>query len=758
MTDSLRQLLWPKGPRQDVFAIVDAAQDQKVYWELENSFLPHSCLFAGKLPEALEMASPYIVQLYSDDKFTDFLGANLGRSLGIFFRCEQGLAEVRRHLRRFLTVKDPAGRKMLFRYYDPRVLRIYLPTCTKQELSTVFGPIQTFWTEGEKPGEVIRFDFRGKELEVHAESVAGEAVSGGHFAPEIVPAKKVLVVPRDGGNAQRTPILIQGADRGGRLRVSSPGVRLFRSAVAAEEMSPHDGAYVVPPASLELDVTLYASAVEAGEATMTFESAQGGSAKCMLTAVMAGIETGPGLFLTGVSGTPRRRIEIAPPQPATYRGRLTLRTAPGGPALTLFTAENGAEGHKLADGFAFDAPAQTQSFWLEGSALSREAGDGRLQLFVDDVSTAADSRPYTVAAIGSFEVEIPATPAQTPRTAETVAPHVTRERQVVLLAGANDGESPVQLRVETTPVGLALPWHCIRAGDDGERAIQLSEQSVPTIRAEGSDGSLLTDAVGSFRIHAGGESGWGGPTAEWELILVHAAVTQNNTSLDTRFCGCARAAGSALFRLHSGPRPAVQLEAELQLTGGGPDGLRGLDRVRAGWVNNILSDNCGARYRGGVVRTAGYLFQKDGEAVSVDLDDGPLLDAAVAGERCVDGGETELLDSGRMAVRAELSPSTAWAVNDGGAPDRPIEQIWRYLECRSFLALWSTDAPETAAVAMQAGWSFTGDYQCTPLKTTRVVVPARVASTGAAVYVSPRPAPATGIEMRGPASGETPRP
>ena len=43
MTESLQQLLWPQGPRQDVFAIVDAAQDQKVYWELENSFLPHSC-------------------------------------------------------------------------------------------------------------------------------------------------------------------------------------------------------------------------------------------------------------------------------------------------------------------------------------------------------------------------------------------------------------------------------------------------------------------------------------------------------------------------------------------------------------------------------------------------------------------------------------------------------------------------------------------------------------------------------------------
>jgi hypothetical protein len=109
-------------------------------------------------------------------------------------------------------------------------------------------------------------------------------------------------------------------------------------------------------------------------------------------------------------------------------------------------------------------------------------------------------------------------------------------------------------------------------------------------------------------------------------------------------------------------------------------------------------------------------------------------------------------------VRAELSPASAWPVHDGGATDKPIEQIWRYLECRSYLAIWSEAAPEAAAVAMQTGWSFTGDYQCTPQKTTRTVVPARVASTGAAIYPGPRPALTTEMETRGPVSGGAPRP
>ena len=33
--------------------------------------------------------------------------------------------ELRRHLRRFLLVKDESGRQLYFRYYDPRVLRLY---------------------------------------------------------------------------------------------------------------------------------------------------------------------------------------------------------------------------------------------------------------------------------------------------------------------------------------------------------------------------------------------------------------------------------------------------------------------------------------------------------------------------------------------------------------------------------------------------------------------------------------------------------
>jgi hypothetical protein len=64
---------------------------------------------------------------------------------------------LRRHLREFLRVRDEAGKRLIFRYYDPRILRVYLPTCWPAELNTFFGPISAFITEGESSGEILEF-------------------------------------------------------------------------------------------------------------------------------------------------------------------------------------------------------------------------------------------------------------------------------------------------------------------------------------------------------------------------------------------------------------------------------------------------------------------------------------------------------------------------------------------------------------------------------------------------------------------------
>jgi hypothetical protein len=164
---AIEELLWPKGPTPDVWMIVDCAREpQRIFRFLLACHLEYSCLFSGYLPPVLEMAAPYLVQLEHDNEETRrLIELSWGNSWGVFLRSGTNLTKLRRHLRGFLMVRDPQGRRMTFRYYDPRVLRAYLPTCNSEELRTVSGPIECFWTEDAKDVEhMLEFRFEGSRL------------------------------------------------------------------------------------------------------------------------------------------------------------------------------------------------------------------------------------------------------------------------------------------------------------------------------------------------------------------------------------------------------------------------------------------------------------------------------------------------------------------------------------------------------------------------------------------------------------------
>lgn len=53
---------------------------------------------------------------------------------------------------------------MLFRYYDPIVLAMFLPTCTAAELGELFGPIDAFLIEAGSGAEITELRFDGFAL------------------------------------------------------------------------------------------------------------------------------------------------------------------------------------------------------------------------------------------------------------------------------------------------------------------------------------------------------------------------------------------------------------------------------------------------------------------------------------------------------------------------------------------------------------------------------------------------------------------
>ena len=140
--------------------IVDCARDQKrIFRFLLSCHLEQTCLYSGSIAPALEMAAPYLLQLeYQNQETRQLIDLSWGNSWGIFLRSSTSMRNLRTHLRKFLIVQDTQRRRMTFRYYDPNILRVYLPTCTGEELRTVFGPIDFYWTEeGEDTDQLLEF-------------------------------------------------------------------------------------------------------------------------------------------------------------------------------------------------------------------------------------------------------------------------------------------------------------------------------------------------------------------------------------------------------------------------------------------------------------------------------------------------------------------------------------------------------------------------------------------------------------------------
>ena len=177
MTPELRaqilEALWPQGAKSklSVWGILDCARDPKIYLALLESKLEFRCLYSGRLPRELEMAAPHLVELSPTNRLIGrWLDEGWGQAWGVFVKIEDS-SNLRHHLRKFLKVQDEDGRRMLFRYYDPQVLRVYLPTCLSDELVQVFGPIDNHLTEGRPNNALLGFSIKPTGL--HCQALAG---------------------------------------------------------------------------------------------------------------------------------------------------------------------------------------------------------------------------------------------------------------------------------------------------------------------------------------------------------------------------------------------------------------------------------------------------------------------------------------------------------------------------------------------------------------------------------------------------------
>ena len=141
-----------------LYAILDSTRSPRILGLLRESVEYSRSLYEGDEGDALWEAAPYIVDL--SDKRSRLVKAlvteGLVRRWGIFVVSKRPFKDVRRHFRRFLMVQDEAAERMYFRFYDPVVLRAFLPTCTLVQANEFFQEVEAFLVEGDR-GELLRF-------------------------------------------------------------------------------------------------------------------------------------------------------------------------------------------------------------------------------------------------------------------------------------------------------------------------------------------------------------------------------------------------------------------------------------------------------------------------------------------------------------------------------------------------------------------------------------------------------------------------
>lgn len=149
------------------YLLLDAARMEVNLEKAQALESSHSSLYEGKTREDIAGVGPFLFPcINKSDLFQFFTQEGLGQSWGVLFYSHLPFVELYRHCRKFLLIRTEDNQELYFRFYDPRVLRIFLPTCSKEQLREFFGPIQYFLVEDEDIGFVLRYWLENYTLKV----------------------------------------------------------------------------------------------------------------------------------------------------------------------------------------------------------------------------------------------------------------------------------------------------------------------------------------------------------------------------------------------------------------------------------------------------------------------------------------------------------------------------------------------------------------------------------------------------------------
>lgn len=494
------------------------------------------------------------------------------------------------------------------------------------------------------------------------------------------------------------------------------------------------------------------------------------------SALTSGQMQARGVFvpLTPDKHHPAPRCRVVVHRPAGVVGNLYLRVSP---ECSLHTAAVGGarvskkvkrkqggvkakwQEVKLKPG-SFNADG-LRTLWLQGDVIS----SGCTLNLLDAGNNTLATCKVTVVDLRSIVVRIPATPALTPRNLPADnrpqdqefnpgAPEALRDLDfdanppLVLLAGSASPLRPPQVIVRLQPsVAKYASLLLERAADDHPNLraayaepTPLEVSQIGPINPDGTEDvtcSLPTDAVGSFHIRV---SVGGTCLAVLNYVGVEAVAVKQpgqskpKTGIVAGFAAQAQTLQEGKLLAHTGQVPfpdpqhstlgqlrnhaCTRHVGRIRLTGGGPDGKRGLDRVFAGWVQNKTAGRIEADYTdfhtGNVHTARGQMVSNQQAAEPLwDRDRGftattaaapvplaqpaPLLDTgrtpnggmtATLGSRKLERDNTPLFGQELVAVAVD-SPGTEFPCRHRSHADALLTEARYDLTFIAYLCAWT---------------------------------------------------------------------
>jgi len=144
--------------------VIDAAREARGPQQARASGGRCQSLYEGRLGRSLNDVAPYLVEFCQQSVFAKWWFAQWGNSAGVLIEAQVSFDELRRHLRTLMIVNTEDRQKYYFRFYDPRVLRVFLPSCSGDEVPRFFGPITAFYCESADGNELLTFRPDGGEV------------------------------------------------------------------------------------------------------------------------------------------------------------------------------------------------------------------------------------------------------------------------------------------------------------------------------------------------------------------------------------------------------------------------------------------------------------------------------------------------------------------------------------------------------------------------------------------------------------------